>query len=95
MGALLTSAQRIAWLKGHGADRYAVKLPARVVGMYAVDLGIKVQQEQGPPQPHFSQTYLFLGNMYEQRGELEKAAEIWASGLGYFPTDTELRSKVK
>ncbi len=53
------------------------------------------QQEQNAAQPHFAQTYLFLGNLYEQRGELEKAAEIWANGLGFFPADTDLRAKVK
>jgi len=53
------------------------------------------QQEQGASQPHFAQTYLFLGNLYEQRGQAEKAAEIWANGLGFFPADAELRSKVK
>ncbi len=53
------------------------------------------RQEQNASQPHFAQTYLFLGNLYEQRGQAEKAAEIWANGLGFFPADTDLRAKVK
>ena len=53
------------------------------------------QQEQNASEPRYAQTYLILGNLYEQRGEMEKAAEIWANGLGFFPADTELRSKVK
>lgn len=53
------------------------------------------QQEQLPSQPHYAQTYLFLGNLYEQRGELQKAADIWSKGLRFFPDDSDLRAKVK
>ncbi len=53
------------------------------------------QQEQSPSQPHFAQTYLYLGNLYQERGELDKAAETWAKGFGLFPNDADLRSKVK
>ena len=53
------------------------------------------QQEQRPPQPDYAQTYLYLGNLYEQQGEPEKATEAWSKGLGLFPTNAELQGKVR
>ena len=38
-------------------------------------------------------TYFFLGNLYEQMGEHEKAASAWARGLELFPTSEQLRAK--
>ena len=53
------------------------------------------QQEQRPAQPNYAQTYLYLGNLYEQQGDPEKATAAWKKGLGLFPTNAELQGKVK
>jgi tetratricopeptide (TPR) repeat protein len=59
--------------------------------------GILMEQQESAaqPKPGFAQTYLFLGNMYEQRGESEKAREIWQRGYTRHPDDTGLREKVQ
>jgi hypothetical protein len=53
------------------------------------------QQEEGPAQPRFAQTYVFLGNMHEARGDPEKARAVWARGARLFPQHEELRNKAK
>ena len=54
---------------------------------------LKEQQEESPPQKHFAQTYLFLGNLYQGQGSAEKAREIWRKGYELFPDNSELRGK--
>ena len=51
------------------------------------------QQSAGAPEPHHAETYLFLGNLYQQSGQLEKAAATWKQGLALFPDHGELSSK--
>jgi tetratricopeptide (TPR) repeat protein len=46
------------------------------------------------PRPEFAQTYLFLGNMYEQTGDAAKARETWNLGLSAFPQDRGLRQRL-
>jgi tetratricopeptide (TPR) repeat protein len=43
------------------------------------------QQERRPTEPRFAQTYFFLGNMYEDAGETEKAVSTWRRGAELFP----------
>jgi len=53
------------------------------------------QEESGTARPEFAQSYLFLGNMYEQQGKTEKAREIWQRGYGLHPQSKELGAKIK
>jgi tetratricopeptide (TPR) repeat protein len=52
------------------------------------------QEASGTTKPEQAQTYLFLGNMYEQRGQTEEAKKIWQRGYDRHPTSEELRSKI-
>lgn len=54
---------------------------------------LMAQQDTRPAQPHESNTYLILGNLLEQRGEAEKAKEVWRRGLRRHPTDAQLLQK--
>jgi tetratricopeptide (TPR) repeat protein len=53
------------------------------------------QQERAKPASHHAYTYLFLGNMYDQTGEREKALETWKRGATRFPKSTELQAKTE
>jgi len=48
------------------------------------------QQEAGPVMDHHAQTYLFLGNLHRQTGDLEKARTIWQRGLALHPDSETL-----
>lgn len=52
------------------------------------------QQATMPSRPEFAETYLFLGNMYQQTGNAEKAKEAWNLGLSSFPNHAELRQRL-
>jgi hypothetical protein len=52
------------------------------------------QQETQPPQPHFAQSYLWLGQQYEKAGNNENARLVWQQGAERFPGDEKLRSKL-
>jgi tetratricopeptide (TPR) repeat protein len=52
------------------------------------------QQGRSAPDPKFAQTYLFLGNMYEQTGQAEKAQATWQQGLAAYPDDADLRQRL-
>lgn len=43
------------------------------------------QQSQGAVKPEYAQTYLILGNLYQQTGKLDKALAIWQQGQSMFP----------
>lgn len=53
------------------------------------------QQSQAPKEPRFAQTHLFLGNMYLQMGQRDKAIAAWQSGLAQYPDNQELRSQLE
>jgi tetratricopeptide (TPR) repeat protein len=53
------------------------------------------QQSNGPSQPGWSQTYLYLGRLYAEGGQAAKAAELWRMGLQRHPDDPELRAVVQ
>lgn len=55
---------------------------------------LREQQESGPPQKHFAQTYLYLGNLYSNQGKAEKAQEVWEKGLSLYPDFEELRNRL-
>jgi tetratricopeptide (TPR) repeat protein len=53
------------------------------------------QQERGTPASHHAYTYLFLGNLYDQSGEREKALDMWKRGATRFPKSAELQAKTE
>jgi tetratricopeptide (TPR) repeat protein len=57
---------------------------------------ILAQQQAGlPAQDHFAQTYLMLGNTYQQVGQLDKALSAWQKGLEIFPGNEELARQIE
>ncbi len=52
------------------------------------------QQDLMPAQAHQAQTYLYLGNLLEERGEKERARAAWERGLRRHPGDQGLRQKL-
>jgi tetratricopeptide (TPR) repeat protein len=52
------------------------------------------QQGQVPAQPQFAQTWLLLGNMYQQIGQPDKALAAWQHGHDLFPNDTQLQQQI-
>jgi tetratricopeptide (TPR) repeat protein len=52
------------------------------------------QQERSAPAPEHAQSYTFLGNLYDQAGDHEKALELWKRGAQRFPEDSSLRAKL-
>jgi len=54
---------------------------------------LREQQERSAPQAGHARTYFFLGNLYEQMGQREKAAAAWSRGLELFPDDAQLRAR--
>lgn len=56
---------------------------------------ILVSKQSGmTARPEFAQTYLFLGNLYEQTGNAAKAKQTWDLGLAAFPQSRELRQRL-
>lgn len=53
------------------------------------------QQEELPVQSNFSETYVFLGNMYAQTGEKAKAVATYQQGLTLFPDNAELKKRLE
>ncbi len=51
------------------------------------------QQDSTSPRPEEARTYLYLGNLYEQQGQFDKAAAIWAKGIQRHPDDSGLVHK--
>lgn len=44
--------------------------------------------------PEHAQSHFFLGNLYQQNGQPEKALEAWRRGLEMFPDDQQLAAQV-
>ena len=53
------------------------------------------QQEKQPIQEHHADTYIYLGNLLEQRGDKTKAKEIWKKGAKRHPNNQELAKKAR
>ncbi len=51
------------------------------------------QQSRLAPANDHAQTYVFLGNLYQQQGDVEKAMQIWKDGSMAFPDNAELADK--
>lgn len=54
---------------------------------------LREQQGKGPAQKHHAETYVFLGNLYLQQGDADKAKAIWGEGYALFPDHAELGKK--
>jgi tetratricopeptide (TPR) repeat protein len=55
---------------------------------------MKQQEERGVAAgSRGAETYLFLGNLYAQNGEAERAREVWGRGLQRFPSHAALRER--
>lgn len=52
------------------------------------------QQENVTQHPEFAQTHLYLGNMYQQMGNKEKAIAAWQHGLSLFPDNAQLQQQI-
>lgn len=53
------------------------------------------QQERVAPSEEQAWTYYFLGNMYDQMGDPEKARSTWQRGATRFPDNENLRQKTE
>lgn len=53
------------------------------------------KQKNSAPNESHAQTYKYLGNLYQQQGDAEKANAIWQEGLNAFPDDEALAEKFK
>jgi tetratricopeptide (TPR) repeat protein len=52
------------------------------------------QQGGQNSSPQFAQSYLFLGNMYTQVGDKEKALATWQAGLALFPGNAQIQKQI-
>ena len=52
------------------------------------------QQANIPSAPNHAQTWLLLGNMYQQLGKADQALETWQKGLALFPQNAELAQQI-
>ncbi len=55
---------------------------------------LRQQQASGTAQSSHAQTYYYLGNMYQQTGEPDKALATWRDGLARFPDYEPLRRQL-
>ena len=53
------------------------------------------QQAASPIRPEHADTHLWLGNMYRQIGEGDKALEAWRAGAAIFPEHAELAAQIE
>lgn len=65
--------------------------PAQAV----TQLEILVERQANLPRdPKHAQTYLMLGNLYQQQGRMEEAQQAWTNGAALFPSNQELAAQV-
>lgn len=55
---------------------------------------LATQQEATTPRPEFVDTWLVLGNLYQQQGKDDEARKTWERGSRQFPNDPRLRGKL-
>ena len=53
-----------------------------------------LRQQGDGAQPHFAQTYLFLGDLYRRTGRADEAAALWQRGAALFPADARFAEKL-
>jgi len=56
---------------------------------------LRAQQEAQAPEKKFAETYVYLGNLYENQGKSDKAMEIRRKGLELFPDETDLARSLR
>ena len=61
--------------------------PAQAVTQFEI---LVERQANLPRKPEHAQTYLMLGNLYQQQGRMEEAQQAWANGTALFPENEEL-----
>ncbi len=52
------------------------------------------QQEAQTPQPHFAQSYVWMGDEYAKLGRPDYARTLWERGQGLFPSDEALKQRL-
>lgn len=52
------------------------------------------QESSGTSHAGYAMTYLFLGNLYDQSGEHDKARATWERGAARFPASEDLAAKL-
>jgi cytochrome c-type biogenesis protein CcmH/NrfG len=52
------------------------------------------QQERQAPRSDFGDTYLMLGNMYQQMGQHDRARSTWERGLKLYPDNGDLQKQI-
>lgn len=52
-------------------------------------------QETSTADPKHAQSYVMLGNLYESRGDMEKAQAMFNRGYARFPNDSDLKAKAR
>lgn len=52
------------------------------------------QQGSSAANPSFADTYLILGNLYQQTGRPDEALRVWRLGAGLFPGRQDLRDQI-
>lgn len=57
-------------------------------------LEILLRQQGDAAQPHFANTYLYLGDLYRRGGREADATETWRRGAALFPQHAELRARL-
>ena len=55
---------------------------------------LRGQQANSASRPEFAQTYLILGNMYQQSGRMDEARAAWQDGANRFPSNADLRGQL-
>jgi tetratricopeptide (TPR) repeat protein len=55
---------------------------------------LAAQQAQQTSEPKFAQTWLLLGNMYQQLGKADQALATWQKGLALFPGNESLQQQI-
>lgn len=53
------------------------------------------QQSEGELKPYYAETYLILGNLYQQTGKADKALAMWQQGQALFPADAALQKQIQ
>lgn len=55
---------------------------------------LRDRQHEQPRHDGHAQTYLLLGNLYQQSGKDAEARQVWAEGSAQFPENGELKSRL-
>jgi len=55
---------------------------------------LREQQSVSPDKGGFAETYLYLGNLYQQTGQADKARGVWEEGSSRFPEHSGLQGQL-